>query len=66
MAKDYEDKMEDVVSAETDMEHLAGVIKSEMDDAKDFIHQVGAERAESTEYYLGEQPQAQSRMPSSA
>ena len=37
MAKDYEDKMEDVVSSETDMEHLAGVIKSEMDDAKDFI-----------------------------
>ena len=46
------------------MEHLAGVIKSEMDDAKDFIHQVGAERAESTEYYLGEQPQAQSSMQS--
>jgi len=78
MAKDYEDKMEDMlekeekesseveveVNEEVDMEHLAGVIKSEMDDAKDFIHQVGAERAESTEYYLGEQPQAQSSMQS--
>ena len=78
MAKDYEDKMEDMlekeeaisneieieVKDETDMEHLTGVIKSEMDDAKDFIHQVGAERAESTEYYLGEQPQAQSSMQS--
>ncbi len=74
MAKDYKDKMEDMlekeemesseveveVQDETDMEHLTSVIKSEMDDAKDFIHQVGAERAESTEYYLGEQPQAQS------
>ena len=78
MAKDYEDKMEDMlekeemesseveveVQDETDMEHLTSVIKSEMDDAKDFIHQVGAERAESTEYYLGEQPQAQSSMQS--
>src|SRR6056300_275344 len=57
-------EMEVEVQDETDMEHLAGVIKSEMDDAKDFIHQVGAERAESTEYYLGEQPQAQSSMQS--
>ena len=78
MAKDYEDKMEDMlekeemesseveveVNEEVDMEHLTSVIKSEMDDAKDFIHQVGAERAESTEYYLGEQPQAQSSMQS--
>ena len=50
MAKDYEKEMNNMVSEETDMEHLAGVIKSEMDDAKDFIHQVGAERAESTEF----------------
>tara|TARA_R110001592_G_C13132656_1_gene746678 strand:- start:113 stop:2173 length:2061 start_codon:yes stop_codon:yes gene_type:complete len=35
-----------------------------MDDAKDFIHQVGAERAESTEYYLGEQPAGTSSMQS--
>jgi hypothetical protein len=47
MAKDYEDKMEDMLekedelseeieidnNEEVDMEHLAGVIKSEMDDA---------------------------------
>ena len=52
MAKDYENKIEDIleteeiessemeieVEEEVDMEHLAGVIKSEMDDAKDFIH----------------------------
>ena len=78
MAKDYEDKIEDIlekeeiessemeveVDEEMDMEHLAGVIKSEMDDAKDFIHQVGAERAESTEYYLGNEPEGTSSMQS--
>ena len=78
MAKDYEDKIEDIleqeeiessemeieVEEEVDMEHLAGVIKSEMDDAKDFIHQVGAERAESTEYYLGNEPAGNSSMQS--
>ena len=78
MAKDYEDKIEDIleqeeiesskmeveVDEEIDMEHLAGVIKSEMDDAKDFIHQVGAERAESTEYYLGNAPEGTSSMQS--
>src|SRR6056300_1901311 len=65
MAKKYNEKeIIEQVKEESDMEHLAGVIKSEMDDAKDFIHQVGAERAESTEYYLGEQPQAQSSMQS--
>ena len=35
-----------------------------MDDAKDFIHQVGAERAESTEYYLGNEPEGTSSMQS--
>ena len=40
------------------MKNLIGVIKSEMDDAKDFIHQVGEERAESTEYYLGNEPES--------
>ena len=78
MAKDYKDKIEDIleqeeiessemeieVEEEVDMEHLAGVIKSEMDDAKDFIHQVGAERAESTEYYLGNEPAGNSSMQS--
>ena len=48
------------LEGEQDMEDLVGVIKSEMDDAKDFIHQVGAERAESTEYYLGNQPEGNS------
>ena len=48
----------------TDMDNLVGVIKSEMDDAKDFIHQVGSERAESTEYYLGNEPEGTSSLQS--
>ena len=52
------------LEGEQDMEDLVGVIKSEMDDAKDFIHQVGAERAESTEYYLGNEPEGTSSMQS--
>lgn len=47
-----------------DMDNLVGVIKSEMDDAKDFIHQVGSERAESTEYYLGNEPEGTSTLQS--
>ena len=67
--KDYEEKIEELLEGsekeseemeveneEQDLQDLVGVIKSEMDDAKDFIHQVGQERAESTEYYLGNEP----------
>ena len=40
MAKKYnEEEIKAVVQEETDMIDLVGVIKSEMDDAKDFIHQ---------------------------
>jgi len=49
---------------QNDMIDLVGVIKSEMDDAKDFIHQVGAERAESTEFYLGTEPEGTSSLQS--
>ena len=49
---------------QNDMIDLVGVIKSEMDDAKDFIHQVGAERAESTEFYLGNEPEGTSSLQS--
>ena len=52
------------VQEATDMDNLVGVIKSEMDDAKDFIHQVGSERAESTEYYLGNEPEGTSSLQS--
>jgi hypothetical protein len=55
--KDYEEKIEELLEGseeeseemeveneEQDLQDLVGVIKSEMDDAKDFIHQVGQER----------------------
>ena len=65
MAKKYkEEEIMAAVQEEGDMIDLVGVIKSEMDDAKDFIHQVGAERAESTEYYLGNEPEGTSSMQS--
>ena len=55
MTKDIDDN---------NIETLTGVLKSEMDDASDFIHMVGAERAESTEYYLGESPEGTSSLQS--
>ena len=45
-------------------EQLSAVLKAEMEDAKDFIHQVGEERAESTEYYLGNEPEGTSTLQS--
>ncbi len=59
-----EETMKVEVQEATDMDNLVGVIKSEMDDAKDFIHQVGSERAESTEYYLGNEPEGTSSLQS--
>ena len=67
MKKDYKEKesalMEEAEHS-NEMDELVGVIKSEMDDAKDFIYQVGEERAESTEYYLGNAPEGNSSMQS--
>jgi hypothetical protein len=62
--KEIEAEIEMQVDEESSMIDLVGVIKSEMDDAKDFIHQVGEERAESTEYYLGSEPEATSTLQS--
>ena len=64
MAKQYKEQISEKVSKETSMENLAGVIKSEMDDASDFIHQIGSDRAESTEYYLGNEPEGTSSLQS--
>ena len=65
MAKKYnEEEIMSTAKEQDDMIDLVGVIKSEMDDAKDFIHQVGAERAESTEYYLGNEPEGTSSLQS--
>ena len=47
-----------------DIEELQGVLKSEMDDARDYIYQIGEERAESTEYYLGNEPDQNSALQS--
>ena len=41
---------------ELNLEELQGVLKSEMDDAKDFIDQIDEERADATDYYLGHSP----------
>ena len=59
-----EETMKVEVQEATDMDNLVGVIKSEMDDAKDFINQIGQERAESTEYYLGNEPEGTSSLQS--
>ena len=64
MAKKYKEEISEKVSKETSMENLVGVIKSEMDDASDFIHQIGSDRAESTEYYLGNEPEGTSSLQS--
>ena len=41
---------------ELDTIELQSILKSEMDDAQDFADQLGSERAENTEYYLGDAP----------
>ena len=62
--KEIEAEIEMQLDEESSMIDLVGVIKSEMDDAKDFIHQVGEERSESTEYYLVGEPEATSTLQS--
>ena len=47
-----------------DEQKLQGVLKSEMDDAKDFIDQIGEQRADATDYYLGNQPGSTSSLQS--
>ena len=54
--KEIEQAIE-LTQQEQDMQDLVGVLKSEMDDAKDFISQVGQERAESTEVTSQNLPQ---------
>jgi len=62
--KQIEAEIEMQLNEDTDLINLEGVIKSEMDDARDFIYQVGEERAESTEYYLGNEPESTSTLQS--
>ena len=44
-------------SKKVDYTKLQGIIRSEMDDAEDYINQIGKDRAESTDYYLGNEPE---------
>ena len=63
MEYDKKDKKMDITE-NANLEELQGVLKSEMDDAKDFIDQIDEERADATDYYLGNSPSAQSSMQS--
>ena len=51
-------------SKEKHYDNLQSIIKSELNDAEDYIGQVGKERAESTEYYLGNEPDGTSDLQS--
>tara|TARA_R110000824_G_scaffold383753_1_gene577446 strand:- start:172 stop:2295 length:2124 start_codon:yes stop_codon:yes gene_type:complete len=64
MEYNKEQDAKDTVSQEANEEELQGILKSELDDARDYIEQVGEDRAEATEYYLGESPNGQSSMQS--
>ena len=64
MEYNKEQDAKDKVSQEANEEELQGILKSELDDARDYIEQVGEDRAEATEYYLGESPNGQSSMQS--
>jgi hypothetical protein len=63
MEYDNKDKKMDVTD-DANIETLQGVLKSEMDDAKDFIDQIDEERADATDYYLGNSPSSTSSMQS--
>lgn len=53
-----------LVEEEQDYTELSSIIKAEMDDAQDFSEELGQERSENTEFYLGEEPSDTSEMQS--
>lgn len=53
-----------LVEEEQDYTELSSIIKSEMDDAQDFSEELGQERSENTDFYLGEEPNDTSEMQS--
>ena len=61
---DYSKDNPESQDQEYDTIELTSIIKSEMDDARDFIDQVGQERAENTDYYLGAEPTNESELQS--
>jgi len=62
---EYQKLDEDLdLQQEQDYTELASIIKSEMDDAQDFSEELGQERSENTDYYLGEEPSDTSELQS--
>lgn len=57
-------KKKDPENKNVNIEDLQSVLKSEFDDAKDYIDAVGRERSEATDYYLGNEPEGSSEMQS--
>ena len=57
------DKEQEVVEVQN-FDDLKGYLKGEMEDAEDYANQIGQERAESTDYYLGNEPEPSSSMQS--
>lgn len=53
-----------LVEEEQDYTELTSIIKTEMDDAQDFSEELGQERSENTDYYLGEEPNDTSELQS--
>ena len=53
-----------LLEEEAQNEKLQSLVKSEMSDASDFIDQIGQDRAEATNYYLGSEPDGQSSLQS--
>tara|TARA_R110002110_G_scaffold240384_1_gene456593 strand:+ start:1849 stop:3987 length:2139 start_codon:yes stop_codon:yes gene_type:complete len=64
MKYDKKDKKQSKTK-KADYTKLQGIIRSEMNDAEDYISQIGKERAESTDYYLGNEPESVSDLQSS-
>lgn len=62
---EYDNNETDLLAEEEqDYTELSSIIKAEMDDAQDFSEELGQERSENTEFYLGEEPSDTSEMQS--
>tara|TARA_B100000900_G_scaffold416172_1_gene449711 strand:- start:1031 stop:3160 length:2130 start_codon:yes stop_codon:yes gene_type:complete len=62
---EYQKSDEDLdLQQEQDYTELTSIIKTEMDDAQDFSEELGQERSENTDYYLGEEPNDTSELQS--
>ena len=61
---EYENQEDLMIEEEQDYTELSSIIKSEMDDAQDFSEELGQERSENTDFYLGEEPSDTSEMQS--